>query len=509
MSNEIVDGYRVRLSLQYSEPEIWREVCLPSDFSFAELHDVIQVLMAWDGYHMHQFKHNGQDIGDPEMFEEYGEGCTDEQEIALGDVFKRKGSRFEYEYDFGDSWGVDVICGGKMKPGDQLFTVIGGEMAAPPEDCGGIPGFYNMIEVLSDPEHPDYDMLFEWMGEMDFDPEEFNLEICDIAVGAIGRRRSINISGASSDVDEKISIETFMDRFMSRIDGRDPDQIGWSEDEEFLKAMQEDFKLLSPKDAVDIFEELDDVFQGGSSNEPVIERAGIEFKVLEDKSEYLKIPMLNQIKFLVSIIQNEGKIKLTTIGALPPKYVKELYAQGYIKDYMIEEYGFKVSREDSVMSIVFARIILEMSDIVKKRSNTLTLTKKGEKIIAEDATFFEHIIDVAATKFNWGYFDGYEEDYDGLGQIDSSYTFVLLNKFGNEFQPTDFYAELYCKHLKDFHNIRLPDLDSAYRCYAIRSFNRFLVFFGLVELKDKVLSMKSDEVKTTDLFKKLVCIQDV
>ncbi len=509
MSKKELDGFRVKLSLQDSEPEIWREVCLPADFSFAELHDVIQVLMSWDNYHLHQFKHNGRYIGPPEVFEDLREDFINEKDIVLGDVFQKKGSRFEYEYDFGDSWGVDVICGGKMKPDDKLFTVTGGEMAAPPEDCGGIPGFYNMIEVLSDPEHPDYDMLFEWMGELEFDPKEFNLEISNIEVGAIGKRRSINVSDASSDFKGQISIETFVERFLSRIDGRKFDQVSAAEQEKNQREMREDLKLLSPEDALEVFEEFDEIFKGGSSDEPVIERSGIEFKVLEDKSEYLKIPMLNQIKYLVSIIQKEGKLKLTSTGALPPKYVKELYAQGYIKDEMVEEYGSKVNREDSVLSIRLARILLELSDIVKKHSNTLTLTKKGENIIADDSTFFEHIIDVAGTRFNWGYLDRYGDEFNGLGQIDSIFTFILLNEFGDEFRKTDFYAEVYCNHLGDFHDIYFSNLDSAYRCYSVRSFSRFLVFFGLVDLKGSLLSMNTDEVKTTELFKKLVCVKDV
>jgi hypothetical protein len=513
MSNKDINGFRIRLSLQDSEPEIWREVCLPSDFSLAEIHDVIQVLMAWDDYHLHQFKHEGRYIGPPEVFEDFREDFINEKDVSLGDVFKRKGSRFEYEYDFGDSWGVDVVCAGKMKPVDELFSVIGGRMAAPPEDCGGIPGFYNMVEVLGDPEHPDYDMLSEWMGDIDFDPKEFNLEICNIGVSAIGKRHSISITSDNTPSVEKMTVELFLKKFKAKLNERDWDDV----DDEFLDSVMdelfEDYALLSKKDAMIAMTEVKDLLQKGNNSskdpEPVVMRQGIEFKVLEDKSEYLKIPMLNQIKYLVSIIQKEGKIKLTATGALPPRYVKELYAQGYIKDYQIEEYGSKVSREDSVMSIVFAKNILEMSDIVKKCSNTLTLTKKGEKIIADDAMFFEHIINVAVTKFNWAYFDRFDEECDGLGQRESSFTLVLLDKFGEKFCPTEFYAELYCKHIKDLYNVRMLDLRSAYSCYSVRSFDRFLVLFGLVELKDNIISMKPNEVKTTELFKKLVCVRDI
>jgi len=355
--------------------------------------------------------------------------------------------------------------------------------------------------------------LYEWLGEMDFDPKDFNIEICNIAVGAIGKRHSISITSDNTSGAGKMNVKLFMQKFTAKLKERNWDEVDDKFLDQVMDELFEDYALLSREDALIVMSEIKDLLEDGDGSgrqpEPVVLQQGVDFRDLEDKSEYLKIPMLNQIKYLVSIIQKEGKLKLTATGALPPKYVKEIYAQGYIKDYMIEEVGFKVYKEDSVMSIGLARIILEVSDIVKKRSNTLTLTKKGEKIIADDSTFFKHIIDVAATKFNWGYFDGYEEEYDAIGQIDSSYTLILLNKFGNEFRTTDFYAELYCKRLKDFYNIRLLDLDSAYSCYSVRSFDRFLVFFGLVEMKNNKLSLRPDQVKTTELFKKLVCIQDV
>ncbi|MDA3799591.1 MAG: plasmid pRiA4b ORF-3 family protein [Kiritimatiellae bacterium] len=511
MSKKKVNGIRVKLSLQYSEPKIWREVCLPFDVSFAELHDIIQILMDWDDYHLHQFKHNGLYIGDPKMFEEFGDRCIDEKEVVLGDVFQRKGSKCEYEYDFGDSWGVDVVSQGKMKEDDDLFTVIGGEMAAPPEDCGGIPGFYNMIEVLSDPKHPDYDELYEWMGEKDFDPKEFNIELCNIAVGAIGKRRAISIVSDNTSDKADISLDGFMKKFISKLHEENWDEI---DDRFFEKVMDElfdDYSRLSQKDAAIAMMQIKDLLDdadGLNKEEAPIVKKRIIFVRLE-KSEYLKIPMLNMIKFLVSIIQKEGRIKLTGIGALPPKYVKELYALGYIKDPMIEDIGYKVSREDSVLSIQLARILFELSDIVKKKSNMLTLTKKGEKIIADDSLLFTHIIDVYVAKFNWGYFDRHDEELDEIGQRDFTFTFILLDLFGDEFRPMDFYAEEYLRYLKDSYNIDVSGSRFASMCYATRSFERFLAFFGLVDMKSSGNNFVPDQVKASELFKKLIIVEDV
>ena len=512
MSKKIINGFRVRCSLQYSEPKIWREVCLPAECSFAAVHEVIQALMSWENYHLHQFKYNGQYIGLPEVFEDFREDFINEKNMVLGDVFQKKGSKFEYEYDFGDSWGVDVVCAGNMKAGDKLYTVIGGEMAAPPEDCGGIPGFYNMIEVLSEPEHPDYDELYEWIGEMDFDPKEFNIELCNIAVEAIGKRRAITIVSDNTSDKVDVSLDGFMKKFISKLNERNWDEIDDRIFEKVMDGMLEDYSRLSQKDATIAMMQIKDLLDDGdglSQEKAPTARKRIVFVHLEDESEYLKIPMLNMIKFLVSIIQKEGRIKLTGTGALPPKYVKELYALGYIKDPLIDDVGFKVSREDRILSIQLARILLELSDIVKKKSNMLTLTKKGEKIIADDSLFFTHIIDVYVAKFNWGYFDRHDEELDEIGQKDFTFTFILLDQFGDEFRPTDFYAEQYLNYLKDSYNIDVSGSRFPSLCYATRSFERFLAFFGLVDMNSSGEYYRLDQVKASKLFKKLVLIEDV
>lgn len=36
------------------------------------------------------------------------------------------------------------------------------ERNAPPEDCGGISGFYDMVDALVDPDHPNHANATEW-----------------------------------------------------------------------------------------------------------------------------------------------------------------------------------------------------------------------------------------------------------------------------------------------------------------------------------------------------------
>lgn len=300
-----------------------------------------------------------------------------------------------------------------------------------------------------------------------------------------------------------------MKKFTFKLNERNWDEVDNIFFEKVMDDLFDDYTRLNSKDATIAMMQIKDLFADGLNQEqtPTVKQH-ISFVPLEDESEYLKIPMLNMIKFLVSIIHKEGNIKLTGTGALPSKYVKELYALGYIKDPMIDDVGFKVSREDSVLSIQLARILLELSDIVKKRNNMLTLTKKGERIIADDSLFLIHIIDVYAAKFNWGYFDRHGEELYEIGQKDFTYTFILLDQFGEKFRPMDFYAKEYLNYLKDSYNIDVSNSKSASMCYATRSFERFLDFFGLVDMKSSADSFRFDQVKASALFKKLIRIED-
>ena len=116
--------------------------------------------------------------------------CIGASKVRLRDVLKPRKTVIDYTYDFGDCWEhrltvTDVRAG---KPGVSYPRYIGGEWNGPPEDCGGIPGFYELLEAIADPAHPDHAHLKEWAG--DYDPVSFDDLPIKYALGRIANRRN-------------------------------------------------------------------------------------------------------------------------------------------------------------------------------------------------------------------------------------------------------------------------------------------------------------------------------
>jgi Plasmid pRiA4b ORF-3-like protein len=95
--------------------------------------------------------------------------------------------RFQYVYDFGDGWEHAVVIEKvlPLDPDQQYPVLIAGRRALP---CGGVPGYYRLLEVLADPNDEEHAELTEWVGD-DFDPERFDADTINAAFAAMARQR--------------------------------------------------------------------------------------------------------------------------------------------------------------------------------------------------------------------------------------------------------------------------------------------------------------------------------
>lgn len=225
------------------------------------------------------------------------------------------------------------------------------------------------------------------------------------------------------------------------------------------------------------------------------------------ESDYKEIPILNQIRYLTEVIEKNGELKLTSKGFLPTKIVSDLYQQGFLKDYYIETGLTKLYKETDSMTVNLTRILIELSGLTKKRNGKLSLTKNTRKVLDDNFKLLELLLSTFATKFNWAYYDGYGENQ--IGQLGYGFSMILLSKYGHEKRLDSFYAEKYFRAFPQLPDSLEPDYDTlerySARCYSIRTFERFLDYFGLINIDKKGKGLDSiSHITKTDLYDKLI-----
>jgi hypothetical protein len=180
--------YQFKITLAYIEPEIWRRIQVPAKYSFWDLHVAIQDAMGWFDYHLHVFRYRPKrkkkpiEIGIPiEGWE--GQPISPSWEVPMVTYLDDPGEIVQYDYDFGDDWHHEVLFEGILlkEKGVKYPKCLDGARACPPEDCGGIPGYYRLLEILQDPTHDEYEGYIEWLKDhvknyYPYDPAEFNPE---------------------------------------------------------------------------------------------------------------------------------------------------------------------------------------------------------------------------------------------------------------------------------------------------------------------------------------------
>jgi hypothetical protein len=178
---------QLKISLRGSKPPVWRRILVRDAISFHELHEIIQRVMGWSGHHLFEFDIGGLSIGIPHP--DYNHEVTDARKVRMSRIFREKGQRLDYMYDFGDSWEHVILVEKVLKDdaSQKLPVCVAGKMACPPEDCGGIWGYEELLEKLKDKSHPEHKETVEWLGG-DFDPEAFGMD----EVNRVLQRRASN-----------------------------------------------------------------------------------------------------------------------------------------------------------------------------------------------------------------------------------------------------------------------------------------------------------------------------
>ena len=196
MKKKFNQVYQFKITLKDSKPPIWRRIQVPETYTFWDLHVAIQDAMGWDDYHLHEFEminpsNNSKvkigipiddDFFDREVFPGWNQ--------KIIDYFTMKNPTANYTYDFGDNW-LHKVQLEKILPREQIVNYpicIKGKRACPPEDCGGIWGYEELLEIIKNPGHEEHEEMLEWLGG-DFDLEHFDVK--EIRFDDPGQRRKI------------------------------------------------------------------------------------------------------------------------------------------------------------------------------------------------------------------------------------------------------------------------------------------------------------------------------
>ncbi|AOS83456.1 hypothetical protein BIU88_04450 [Chlorobaculum limnaeum] len=179
--------YELRVSLLGAEPAVWRRVRVPGDTHLRLVHLVLQMAMGWENRHLHEFvsadrkRYVDFDGSEPQADE------LDENMYTLKDLVSKPGDRCLYLYDFGDDWTHEIVLETvsevEVDPAEQ-FRCLAGQGACPPEDCGGVPGYLELLEKFNDLDAVDHDEAVVQLGEV-FDPEAFDCAFFNERVSAM------------------------------------------------------------------------------------------------------------------------------------------------------------------------------------------------------------------------------------------------------------------------------------------------------------------------------------
>jgi len=175
--------FQFKITLEEIQPTIWRRIQVPAKYSFWDLHVAIQDSMGWFDCHLHAFRHKRPhakqiiEIGIPS--DEYDDiKIFPSWDEYISDYFSEPGKSSSYLYDFGDSWYHKIVLEGILLKEKEIKypRCIVGQRACPPEDCGGVPGYENLLMVIRDPNHAEYESMIEWLSGWygKYDPESFD-----------------------------------------------------------------------------------------------------------------------------------------------------------------------------------------------------------------------------------------------------------------------------------------------------------------------------------------------
>lgn len=169
-------SWTLHVSLSDTKPLIWRRFVVPGTLTLGDLADVLRVMMSWSGAHLHGFRIGKTEYG-PARLADDDDMIEHETSVTIAAVLPKPKSKLLFVYDYGDDWRHEVVVEKISPTADESPRILclAGDRAAPPEDCGGIWGFSEILRLFSNPTLSDPEGMREWI--QDYDPAKVDLDL--------------------------------------------------------------------------------------------------------------------------------------------------------------------------------------------------------------------------------------------------------------------------------------------------------------------------------------------
>jgi len=165
--------YELEIILKGIKPQIYRTLIIPGNRTLADLHICLQDAFDWEDYHLHEFRFDHMIFSEPSNESEYL--VIGEDILSLDELTLKVGHKIEYIYDFGDNWHLTIKVKSRKKlTGGETWTspcaCVSGARASPPEDCGGIEGYRQMLTEMEP------SLFATSKKQPHWDPERFDID---------------------------------------------------------------------------------------------------------------------------------------------------------------------------------------------------------------------------------------------------------------------------------------------------------------------------------------------
>lgn len=172
-------AFQLKITIKNSKPPIWRRVIVPTGITFSQLSMILNEVMGWSGYHLFEFEFYHKELRIIEGADEidlFGPYDYLEASTTFIREFMEENDWFTYTYDLGDDWQHRVAIERIIDDWEYNYPkVIKYKGDCPIEDCGGIYGYYECLEIISDANHSEYEERLDWMESQGY-PQEYDLD---------------------------------------------------------------------------------------------------------------------------------------------------------------------------------------------------------------------------------------------------------------------------------------------------------------------------------------------